>query len=454
MGGTFLVQNKVRPGAYINFVAKPQSLMNVSDRGIAAFAVPMSWGPEGELIDLLSSDLVDGSSIAKIGYSGTEVESLLFRLALQNCYRLKTWRLDKGGNKATATIGTGETAMKPTAKYPGICGNKIQVIVLKESETGSTYTVETLYNGLRQDIQTKLTSPAELEDNDFVDFNVTEATVFTVTAGTTLEGGTNGTVTESTAYTPFWAKMKTEPFNTMGLLSNDETVKSAFCEFIKDLRENEGVKVQGCVFNKPGYDYEGIISSDQGFKTAAEEITPVNFVAWVTGATAGAEINESNTHKTVQDAIEIINEYTNTEIIEKLQNGCFVISRTRKGTILVEKDINTLHTFTPKKSYDFSKNRVMRVLDECGNTCMDTWDESYCGKLDNDDDGRNIYKADLISYGNILQGIHAITNFEGADDIEVLMGNDVDSVVVNWPIQPVDSMEKLYMTFTVGRKDT
>lgn len=453
MGGTFLVQNKVRPGAYINFVAKPKSLMNVSDRGIASFAVPMSWGPEGEIIDLLSSDLTDGSSIAKIGYSGTETESLLFRLALQNCYRLKTWRLDRGGTKATATIGTGETALKPTAKYTGICGNKIQIVVLKDEST-NLYTVETLYNGLRQDIQTKLANASALEDNDFIDWNVTEATVLSVTAGTSLTGGTNGTVTESTAYTPFWAKMKTETFNTMGLLSEDETVKSAFCEFIKDLRENEGVKVQGCVYNKPGYDYEGIISSDQGFKTAAEEISPINFVAWVTGATAGAEINESNTHKTVQDAIEIINEYTNTEIIDKLQNGCFIISRTRKGTILVEKDINTLHSFTAKKSYDFSKNRVIRVLDECGNTCMDTWDESYCGKLDNDADGRNIYKADLISYGNILQGIHAITNFEGADDIDVQMGDDIDAVVVNWPIQPVDSMEKLYMTFTVGRKDT
>lgn len=453
MGGTFLVQNKVRPGAYINFVAKPKSLMNVSDRGIASFAVPMSWGPEGEIIDLLSSDLTDGSSIAKIGYSGTETESLLFRLALQNCYRLKTWRLDRGGTKATATIGTGETALKPTAKYTGICGNKIQIVVLKDEST-NLYTVETLYNGLRQDIQTKLANASALEDNDFVDFNVTEATVLSVTAGTSLTGGTNGTVTESTAYTPFWAKMKTETFNTMGLLSEDETVKSAFCEFIKDLRENEGVKVQGCVYNKPGYDYEGIISSDQGFITAAEEISPINFVAWVTGATAGAEINESNTHKTVQDAISIINEYTNTEIIDKLQQGCFIISRTRKGTILVEKDINTLHSFTAKKSYDFSKNRVIRVLDECGNTCMDTWDESYCGKLDNDADGRNIYKADLISYGNILQGIHAITNFEGADDIDVQMGDDIDAVVVNWPIQPVDSMEKLYMTFTVGRKDT
>ena len=454
MGGTFLIQNKVRPGAYINFVAVPQSLMNVSDRGIATLALPMSWGPQGEIIDILSSDLTDGSSLAKIGYSSTDVESLLFRICLQNCYRLKAWRLDTGGTKATATIGTGETALKPTAKYVGICGNDIKIVIVKDDDSGSTYTVETLYKGIRKDIQSKLTSPTLLEDNDWVDWNVTQQTVFTATAATSLAGGENGTVTESTAYTDYWAKMKTETWNTMGLLSEDVTVKTAFCEYIKDLRENEGVKVQGCVYDKATYDYEGIISSDQGYKTEVEEISEVNFVAWVTGATAGAEINESNTHKTVQDAVEIIGELTNTEIIDALQNGKFVISKLRSGTIVVEKDINTLHTFTTDRSYDFSKNRVIRVLDEMGNTVMNTWDENYCGKLDNDADGRNVYKADLVSYGNTLQGIHAITNFLGADDIEVLMGDDVDSVVVNWPVQPVDSMEKLYMTFTVGRKDT
>lgn len=454
MGGTFLIQNKVRPGAYINFVAVPQSLMNVSDRGIATMALPMSWGPEGKIIDILSSDLTDGSSLAKIGYSSTDVESLLFRICLQNCYRLKAWRLDTGGTKATATIGTGETALKPTAKYVGICGNDIKIVIVKDDDSGSTYTVETLYKGIRKDIQSKLTSPTLLKDNDWVDWNVTEQTVFTATAATSLAGGENGTVTESTAYTDYWAKMKTETWNTMGLLSEDATVKTAFCEYIKDLRENEGVKVQGCVYDKATYDYEGIISSDQGYKTEVEEISEVNFVAWVTGATAGAEINESNTHKTVQDAVEIIGELTNTEIIDALQNGKFVISKLRSGTIVVEKDINTLHTFTTDRSYDFSKNRVIRVLDEMGNTVMNTWDENYCGKLDNDADGRNVYKADLVSYGNTLQGIHAITNFLGADDIEVLMGDDVDSVVVNWPVQPVDSMEKLYMTFTVGRKDT
>ena len=454
MGGTFLVQNKVRPGAYINFIAKPQSLMNVSDRGIATLALPMSWGPEGEIIDVISSDLTDGTSIAKIGYSSTEPESLLFRLVLQNAYRGLFWRLDKGGEKATATIGTGETALKPTAKYTGICGNKIKIVVVKDDESGSTYTVETLYDGLRQDIQSKLTSPKELVDNKFVDWNVTEKTIFSATAATSLTGGVNGTVTDSTAYTPYWNAMKTKNWNTMGCLSEESLVKTAFCEYIKDLRENEGVKVQGCVYDKASYDYEGIISSHQGYKTDAEEISPINFVAWVTGATAGAEINESNTHKAIQDAVDIIGEMTNTEIIEALSQGKFLISRTRKGTILVEKDINTLHTFTVKKSYDFSKNRCMRVLDECGNTVGSTWDENFCGKVDNDADGRNVYKTQLISYGNQLQGIKAITNFLGADDIEVLGGDAVDAVVVNWPIQPVDSMEKLYMTFTVGRKDT
>ena len=451
MGGTFLTQNKVRPGAYINFVAKPQSLMNVSDRGIATLAFPMSWGPQGEVIDLLSTDLVDGASLNKIGYTATDAESLIPRLVLQNCYRLKAYRLDTGGQKASVSIGDSNPLIV-TAKYPGICGNKIQIVIVKDSNT-NLFTVETLYNGIRQDIQSKLTGAGDLVNNDWVDFTVEDNTALVATAASSLTGGTNGTVTESEAYTPYFNLMKTENWNTMGILTDNDLVRTAFCEYIKDLRENEGVKVQGCVYDKATYDYEGIVSSHQGFKTDSEEITAINFVAWVTGACAGAEVNESNTHKKVQDAVEIINEMTNTQIIDALQQGKFLISKTKKGTILVEKDINTLHTFTAKKSYDFSKNRVIRVLDEMGNTVGSTWDENYCGKLDNDSDGRNVYKADLVSYGTKMQDIHAITNFLGAEDIDVQMGDQIDSVVVNWPVQPVDSMEKLYMTFTVGRKD-
>ncbi|MEY8672739.1 phage tail sheath C-terminal domain-containing protein, partial [Enterococcus gallinarum] len=67
------------------------------------------------------------------------------------------------------------------------------------------------------------------------------------------------------------------------------------------------------------------------------------------------------------------------------------------------------------------------------------------------EDGRllpNSVKADRISYFNSLQGAGAITNFS-AEDVSVEAGNDKDSIVLNVQVQPVDAMEKLYMTVQV-----
>ena len=41
-GGTFLVQNKVLPGAYINFISVPYASATLSDRGYATIPLPMS----------------------------------------------------------------------------------------------------------------------------------------------------------------------------------------------------------------------------------------------------------------------------------------------------------------------------------------------------------------------------------------------------------------------------
>ena len=143
---------------------------------------------------------------------------------------------------------------------------------------------------------------------------------------------------------------------------------------------------------------------------------------------------------------------TDEEIEAALVNGKLVLSVRSDGAIVIEKDINTLHTFTVEKDYQFSKNRVIRTLDEIANSVRLTWEKSYVGKVDNDDQGRKDYKADLIYYFTELQRLRAIQNFDSSTDIDVLPGNDVDSVVVNVHIQPVDAMEKLYMTVMVGAK--
>ena len=46
-GGTFLTQNKVLPGAYINFVSASRATVNISDRGFAAIATELDWGVDG-----------------------------------------------------------------------------------------------------------------------------------------------------------------------------------------------------------------------------------------------------------------------------------------------------------------------------------------------------------------------------------------------------------------------
>ena len=89
-------------------------------------------------------------------------------------------------------------------------------------------------------------------------------------------------------------------------------------------------------------------------------------------------------------------------------------------------------------------------MDEIGNTCALVFNKNYAGKIDNDSIGRNQYKTELISFVDTLVGIRAVTDFDGASDVTVLPGEAVDSVVVDLLIQPVDSMEKLYMTVNVN----
>jgi hypothetical protein len=43
-GGTFLTQNKILPGAYINFISAARASATLSDRGIATMPLIMDWG--------------------------------------------------------------------------------------------------------------------------------------------------------------------------------------------------------------------------------------------------------------------------------------------------------------------------------------------------------------------------------------------------------------------------
>lgn len=449
-GGTWTVQNKVRPGAYINFVSVPSTIGTLGERGTIAVGMPMTWGPAGELIHLTGDELLNGASLAKIGVTATDTEaSLPYRVALAGCFNALLYRTDIGGTKATATVLA--DTLSVSAKYTGSTGNKITVVTLKDKPDTGYFTIQVMVNSiLKESFIVKTITELKDIESDFVEFEVkNESATIPETAGTSLTGGTNGTVNKE-QYATFWSLLDTKNFQCIAMYDTDASIAPLLKDKVELWREKRGKKVQAVVYDYTAADYEGIISVNQGFKTPTETVDTTLFPIWVASMTAGAEVNESLTAAVVENGVEIINPIAEDEIEDALNRGSFVLSYRQDGAVCVEKDINTLHTFTVDKNYAFSKNRVIRCLDEIGNSVALTFNRNYAGKVDNNSTGRNQYKTELISLMDTMVGINAIQNFDGASDITVLPGEAVDAIVVDLAVQPVDSMEKLYLTVNVN----
>ena len=363
------------------------------------------------------------------------------KLALQNAEILKIFRLNKSGVKATASLLEG--ALTVTAKYSGVFGNKIAIVISAFDEQSTQLNVQTYADGYLVDSQVA-TRIEDLKGNAFVDFSGEGD--LAATTSTLLAGGTNGS---AATYDDYFEVLMLSKWNTMAVPTSEGTIKDNVIAFIRKMRENEGKYVQAVIANHGGADYEGIINNINGVVVDDVTISPEEFTAWVAGATAGAEISESLTGRVVTNATSIIDLKTNDEIVEGLKNGHFLLSLNQDGSVKVEKDINSLHTFG-EKSYIFSKNRVIRELDEIGSGIESIWETTYLGKVSNNDNGRTLFKSSIIDFLTELRNRGAIDEFD-IDNIAVDAGEDIDAVVATLAVKPLDSMEFLYMTVNINQ---
>lgn len=424
MGGTFQAMNKIRPGAYINFETSGGVTVSPGVRGVVLMPLPLNWGPDATMIALTAADLSNGNYQKYLG----DTDSLAVELALYGASSLLVYKTNPSGTKANKAL----TDVTVTALYGGTFGNSISIGV-----AGGVVT--TYVNGISVDEQT-VTDYNELVANDYVTFDG-DGDVDAV-AVTALAGGANG----STVTTGFFAAAPFATWNTLAVV--DDSLNASAIAMVKTLREDEGKYVQCVVSSTTGNDYEGVIQVKQSVMLDETTVDAEALTAYVAGITAGAYINESNTALSTPFT-SVASEMTNAEVEAALTAGYFVFTRSASGGVKVEQDINSLTTFTDTHGSVFHKNRPLRVIDEIGNTITSTFETSYMGKASNNDRGRANFKATLVGYFNSLQDLDAIQNFT-ADDIVVSDGDDIDQVVVTAAIQPVDSMEKLYMTVTLS----
>lgn len=432
-GGTFVTQNKVLPGSYINFVSAARATSSLSDRGIVAMPIELDWGIDEEVFQV-SSDDFEKYSVKYFGYDYTHEKLKGLRDLFKNIRLGYFYKLNKGV-KASCSIAI--------ARFSGIRGNDLKVIVTTNVDDNTKFDVVTLLDNKKVDTQIAKVI-TDLEDNDYITWKK-DATL-EASAGLVFTGGTNGEAVTGTEYQAFLDKIESYSFNALGCLATTTEIKSLFVEFTKRMRDKVGAKFQTVLYKKSDADYEGVVSVENRVKDTG--LLESSLIYWTTGAIAGCDINKSNTNKRYDGEFDIDVNYTQIQLEESLKSGKFIFHKVGDEVHVLE-DINTFVSFTDDKNDDFSSNQSVRVLDQIANDIAILFNDKYLGKVPNDKAGRISFWNDVVKHHKELENIRAIEDFK-TDDVSVELGNDKKTVIVSDGVKVINAMSKLYMTVSVS----
>jgi len=430
-GGTFVTQNKDLPGAYINFISAASANAALSERGIATMPLDLDWGVDGEVFEVTNGDF-QKNSMEIFGYEYTNDKLKGLRDLFLNTKTLYAYKLTSGGAKAANDFAT--------ALYTGVRGNDIKITIQENADDASLFDVKTVVGTTVVDEQT-VAKAADLVANKFVTWKDAE---LTVTAATPLSGGSNGAV-DGAAYQAYLDKIESYTYNTMGVVVTDETTKTLLASFVKRLRDEMGIKFQLVLYNKAA-DYYGTINVKN--KVTDEGWSEASLVYWVTGVSAGCEVNRSNQNKVYNGEFTVDTNYTQNQLAAAIKAGEFTLHKVGSDVRVLE-DINSMVTTSDTQGDIFKDNQTIRVIDQIANDIAVLFNTKYLGVVPNDNAGRTSLWSDIVKHHQQLNDIRAIEDFADSD-VSVAQGNTKKSVVVTDAVTVVNAMGKLYMTVTVA----
>lgn len=432
-GGTFITQNKILPGAYINFVSLSSGVNTFGERGIGAMAFDHDWGID-DIIVVTKADFQKNSR-AIFGYEYTHEKLWFIRDFFKHAHTLLCYVANS--HSSTAKVAENTLAR---ATHKGERGNHLKTVVRVNVDDTSKFDVLTYFDTELIDSQTVKTAD-ELIDNDYVFYK--DSATLTATAGLALSGGKDGSTTGD-CIQKYIDNLENYTFNAVTILYDEDDFDMLLCEWTKRMREEVGKKFQCITFNNNINHECDIYTAMNNF-----EVEDNQFInAWVCGAVAGCGINQSLDNILYDGECNLWNTYTQSGLETLLKKGCFVFHKVG-SEYRVLKDINHLTEFTNDKGKIFQSNQTVRLCDQIATDTAEIFNSKYLGKVPNDKAGRNALWSDLVKYHNELQKLRAIEDFE-SDDITVDIGEDKASVLITDIITVVNTMDKLYMNVIVG----
>ena len=425
-------KGRVRPGTYVNVDSANKPVVAFAGRGNVMIPLVNVWGPHAKLIkieaeNITSADQLLGNSVDKI---------LLLKEAFKGAGTVLVYNLNKG-EKAKAV----KDDLTITALYPGTRGNDLKVMSTANTDGGydisvilDTAVVEEFVGIVDIDAAAKI-------ESGYVKFSGTGS--LAEFASLSLSGGTSTDITNSDV-TDMLDAIEDENISAIAFPFEDDELKVVALSKAQYLRDNCGKSIQIVVPDYADADYEGIINVTNSYAlTDGTELTTAQATAYVAAITASATELVSNTYKVVSGADTVVGKKTNEAAEEAIKKGEFFFTQ-QGDTVIVEYDINSLHTFTETRSESFRKNKVLRVYDAVSDAIRETFPPN---KFPNSSLGWDLMDGLCQTILQHFLDEGAIKNVDLANDLKVDRGSSSgDSVYFDSRIHAVDAAEKLYFT--------
>lgn len=435
-GGNWLTQNKVMPGTYVNFTSLAKASATLSNRGYAAAPFVLSWGPEGEVFAVTSGEFQKNSKVI-FGYAYDHPKMLPLREIFLHATTVYCYRLGTGAVKASCDFAT--------AKYGGVRGNDLSIVIAPNVDNESLWNVSTHLDGIQVDMQT-VAKAADLVANDYVVF--TSGATLEATAGAPLTGGQDVKELTGDAHQAFLDKIEAYAFNTLCCPAADPTTVQLYSVYTERLRDELGAKFQ-LVAWEPKADYEGVIGAwNTATHPTIADVDAHAVVYWLTGAQAGVAVNKSLTNFKYDGELIIDTDYTQVELEAAIKAGKLMFHSVNGETRVLE-DINTLVTLSDTKGEVFQSNQTMRVCDQFANDAAVLFNTRYVGTVPNDGPGRAHLWNNLVKLLQELEKIRAVQDFDDKI-VTCAQGDSKKAVVCNVDgLNIVNAMSQLYMSVII-----
>ena len=383
----------------------------------------------------------------------------------------------KGSGTLSDTAGTPVDALTLTAKHPGTLGNTIQYQVgdntIDNTKTDITLTFTSGSDFSYGVESVKVTSSVNhgvsgfiknmvdtINTNPVMSRYVVASEVSghnndlgDVVTATALSGGSNGDTLTSGDYTGALSKFDSELLEYFFIDSGSTTVLTLVDTWIEQQRTRgkkitwvtgslASTTIAEAITAAKSYDSEGVIYVYPGATMDGVAHSGRIAAARVAGVLAGLSLNQSITYSGLGAGVtDLSKRLSDSEVKQLLGNG--VLPLVWDGVrVRVERGINTFTSYSATKNRTFSKIQTMRILDNINNVLTFSLADIVVGKILNDAQGRSTvlsmvsnFLTQQVSARRINPGFSVSIDEFTADSIFVTVG-----------LQPIDSIEYLYLS--------